>query len=209
MLAKVHQTLRSSVGEPLRRRPQHRHPLCRSPGRARRDALAFAPKARPVSGRISKQGRAKRIDIGFWFCENLWIWILWEGDIWKRIPVDEEVGPENLRAGSAEFSRPQAEPLVERFDIEPFSDFTTKWSNFRGLVLGCIDSYDSNQIVILQGFSRSTRFAILCTAQISKFEQKFIKLFSKFRLNFCKIASFQHFFIEFCTDSDENFSEFR
>ena len=79
----------------------------------------------------------------------------------------------------------------------------------RGLVLGCIDSYDSNQIVILQGFSRSTRFAILCTAQISKFQQKFVKLFSKFCLNFCKIASFQHFFIEFCTDSDENFSEFR
>ena len=98
--------------------------------------------------------------------------------------------------------------LVERFDIEPFSDFTTKWSNFRGLVLGCIDSYDSNQIVILQGFSRSTRFAILCTAQISKFQQKFVKLFSNFCLNLCKIASFQHFFIEFCTDSDENFSEF-
>ena len=99
--------------------------------------------------------------------------------------------------------------IGERFDIEPFSDFTTKWSNFRGLVLGCMDSYDSNQILILQGFSRSTRFAILCTAQISKFQQKFVKLFSKFCLNFCKIASFQHFFIEFCTDSDENFSEFR
>ena len=65
--------------------------------------------------------------------------------------------------------------LVERFDIEPFSDFTTKWSNFRGLVLGCMDSYDSNQILILQGFSRSTRFAILCTAQISKFQQKLAK----------------------------------
>ena len=110
-------------------------------------------------------------------------------------------------AGSA--TRSPAWALVERFDIEPFSDFTTKWSNFRGLVLGCIDSYDSNQILILQGFSRSTRFAILCTAQISKFQQKFVKLFSKFCLNFCKIASFQHFFIEFCTDSDENFSEFR
>ena len=67
-----------------------------------------------------------------------------------------------------------------RFDIEPLFDFTAKWSNFRGLVLGCIDSYDSNQIVILQGFSRSSRFAILCTAQISKFQQKFVKLFSNF-----------------------------
>ena len=73
--------------------------------------------------------------------------------------------------------------LVERFDIEPFSDFTTKRSNFGGLVLGCIDSHDSNQIVILQGFARSTRFAILCTAQISKFQQKFVKLFSKFCLH--------------------------
>ena len=87
--------------------------------------------------------------------------------------------------------------------------FTKKLSNFRGLVLGCIDSYDSNQIVILQGFSRSTRFAILCTAQISKFQQKFVKRFFKFCLNFGQFASFQHFFIEFCTDSDENFSEFR
>ena len=45
-------------------------------------------------------------------------------------------------------------------------------SNFGGLVLGCMDSYDSNQILILQHFSRSTRFAFLCTAQISKFQEK-------------------------------------
>ena len=67
-----------------------------------------------------------------------------------------------------------------------------KWmkspAKFERLVLGCMDSYDSNQIVILQDFSRSTRFAILCTAQISKFHQKFVKLFSNFCLNFCKIA---------------------
>ena len=46
-------------------------------------------------------------------------------------------------------------------------------------------------------------------AQISKFQPKFVKLFSKICLHSCKIASFQHFFIEFCTDSDEDFSEFR
>ena len=39
-------------------------------------------------------------------------------------------------------------------------------SNFEGLVLGCMDSYDSNQILILLDF---WRFAILCTAQIAKF----------------------------------------
>ena len=33
--------------------------------------------------------------------------------------------------------------LVERFDIEPFSDFTTKWSNFRGLVLGWINAFST------------------------------------------------------------------
>ena len=126
-----------------------------------------------------------------------------------RRPVERSMQLRTYPWSSSAAVRTRVKTLVERFDIEPFSDFTTKWSNFRGLVLGCIDSYDSNQILILQGFSRSTRFAILCTAQISKFQQKFVKLFSNFCLNFCKIASFQHFFIEFCTDSDENFSEFR
>ena len=30
--------------------------------------------------------------------------------------------------------------LVERFDIEPFPDFSAKWANFTGLVLFCIDA---------------------------------------------------------------------
>ena len=30
--------------------------------------------------------------------------------------------------------------LVERFDIEPYSDFSAKWPNFTGLVLLCIDA---------------------------------------------------------------------
>ena len=38
-------------------------------------------------------------------------------------------------------------------------------SNFEGLVLGCMDSYDSDQRLILQGFSRSTRFTNLCTLE--------------------------------------------
>ena len=32
-------------------------------------------------------------------------------------------------------------------------------SNFGGLVLGCMDSYDSNQILIFSDFSRSTRLS--------------------------------------------------
>ena len=42
-------------------------------------------------------------------------------------------------------------------------------SNFNRLVLGCIDSYDSEQRRIFQHFSRSTRFAFFCTAPNSKF----------------------------------------
>ena len=31
--------------------------------------------------------------------------------------------------------------LVKRFDIESYSDFSAKLSNFRGLVLGCINAW--------------------------------------------------------------------
>jgi len=40
----------------------------------------------------------------------------------------------------------------------------------RGLVLGCIDSYDSESRRIFSHFSRSTRFACLCTAPDSKYQ---------------------------------------
>ena len=55
-------------------------------------------------------------------------------------------------------------------------------SNFEGLVLGCMDSYDSNQIVILQHFSRSTRFSYFCTAQISKFQRKPVQIFAGMKI---------------------------
>ena len=51
-------------------------------------------------------------------------------------------------------------------------NFVRHLTNFRRSVLGCIDSYDSESRRIFQHFSRSTRFAFLCTAQISKFQQK-------------------------------------
>ena len=63
----------------------------------------------------------------------------------------------------------------ERLDIELFSDFLAIWSNIERLVLFCIEANFRNQILIGKHFSRSTRFAILCTAQISKFQQKSIK----------------------------------
>ena len=57
-------------------------------------------------------------------------------------------------------------------------------SNFERLVLGCIDSSDSDQILIFSGFSRSTRFAYFCTAQIAKFQQKTVQIFAGMKMKF-------------------------
>ena len=67
--------------------------------------------------------------------------------------------------------------LVEKFDTELFSDFSAKSSNFRRLVLSCINADFCVQILILQRFSRSTRLSNLCTARNSKYSQKFVKIF--------------------------------
>ena len=93
--------------------------------------------------------------------------------------------------------------LVERFDIESYSDFSAKSSNFRGLVLRCIKADFCDQILIFQHFARSRRYAILCTAQISKFQQKVGKNNSWFFEFFQMSAKNRHFFtrfIEFCID---------
>ena len=57
-------------------------------------------------------------------------------------------------------------------------------TNFRRLVLGCMDSYDSEQRRILQHFSRSARFAAFCTTLISKLFQNFTNLRQNF-VDFC------------------------
>ena len=49
-------------------------------------------------------------------------------------------------------------------------------TNFRRLVLGCMDSYDSEQRRILQHFSKSTRFASFCTGLISEILQICVKM---------------------------------
>ena len=61
--------------------------------------------------------------------------------------------------------------LVERFDIEPFSDFSAKWANFRGHVLFCIDAKFARKYWIFVGkfLTRSARFTCFCTAQTSIF----------------------------------------
>ena len=66
-----------------------------------------------------------------------------------------------------------------------------------------MDSYDSESRRIFQHFSRSTSFTILCTAQISKFQQKIVKFHeisfhSRFSMNlrFCEnFMKYSHFFI--------------
>ena len=63
--------------------------------------------------------------------------------------------------------------------------------NFERLVLGCMDSYDSEKRRIFQGsFSKSTRFAFFCTAQTSKFVDFliFVSKFLQILPNFCKIS---------------------
>ena len=92
--------------------------------------------------------------------------------------------------------------LVERFDTEFNPDFSAKSPNFRGLVLFCIEADFCTQIRILQHFSRTTRFAMLCTAPISKFEQNFVKLSRIFAQNSAKIRYFCNDFF-FPTDAIE------
>ena len=89
-------------------------------------------------------------------------------------------------------------------------------SNFERLVLGCMDSYDSDQRLILQGFSRSTRLAFLCTAQTSKISAKSVKLFGRNEMKFHEISFHSDFFAFFpvsfaifLPNFDEFFSEFR
>ena len=72
-------------------------------------------------------------------------------------------------------------------------------SNFERLVLGCIDSYDSDQRLILLDFSRSTRFAFLCTAQISKFQQKTAQIFAVMKMKFHFSFSFLDEICKFST----------
>ena len=70
-------------------------------------------------------------------------------------------------------ARELAERLLERAEGELRAERLLhlvelgKSANFRQLVLGCMDSYDSDQRRILLHFSRSTRFASFCTAAIS------------------------------------------
>ena len=78
------------------------------------------------------------------------------------------------RTSLVKFARsPRTEPpepkaaaaLVARFDIEPYSDFSSKWSNFTRLVLGCINADFYNQALK----STSNKFAWILTQRLPEF----------------------------------------
>ena len=79
-----------------------------------------------------------------------------------------------------------------------------------GSFFGCMDSYDSDQRLILQGFSISTRLAFLCTAQISKFQFKihpfFFAIFSNFFEIFTDVQRILPFFNSILMKFDRNFT---
>ena len=84
-------------------------------------------------------------------------------------------------------------------------------TNFRRLVLGCIDSYDSEKRRIFQDFSRSTRFLCLRTAKTSKFQIKIVKLFWRNEMKFhfipILVDEFWSFFREILMKIFQNFMD--
>ena len=84
-----------------------------------------------------------------------------------------------LAAGSGSAAR----ALVERFDIEPCSDFSSKWYQMIKLYRARSMLYRRQ---ILQEnirwklLTRSTRFTCFCTAQTSIFQKLFVKMFRIF-----------------------------
>ena len=71
-----------------------------------------------------------------------------------------------------------------------------------------MDSYDSEQWLILQGFSKSTRFAFFCTALIAEIQQIFVKFFGDFAENFaniCKNLNISAKFCKICVQKSANF----
>ena len=77
----------------------------------------------------------------------------------------------------------------------------------------CMDSYDSETGLIFQRFSRSTRFTILRTAQISKIQLKIVKLFAKLNIEYSIFINVWLFFDSkfgiFLSNFSEILSEFR
>ena len=80
-------------------------------------------------------------------------------------PDAGDVPIEDSPSGAARSARPSRLPPLDsaRVPLALSGDSAIWLSNFRRLVLGCIDSYDCEQRRIFLHFSRSTRFAFFCT----------------------------------------------
>ena len=90
----------------------------------------------------------------------------------RRLPESFKKIPRNPRC-----SDPPTQPCGDATALSKSNRWRLlKLNKIKWLVLGCMDSYDSNQILILQHFSRSTRFSYFCTAQISKFQRKPVQI---------------------------------
>ena len=71
-------------------------------------------------------------------------------------PDEDEETAQAAREAKAERER-RVLALVERFDIEPFSDFSAKSANFIGLVLFRTDAKFCKKIFVGKLLTRSTR----------------------------------------------------
>ena len=83
--------------------------------------------------------------------------------LFPKAAVSFEKG-EDGRERRAGVARALSGPAPRRLSTSLLS-----FANCRRLVLGCMDSYESEQRRIFLHFSRSTRFAFFCTAPISNF----------------------------------------
>ena len=82
-------------------------------------------------------------------------------------------------------------------------------ANFERLVLLCIDADFCNQILILQHFSRSTRFSYFCTAPNLKMQLNFVKHFRIFAVSISKFHLFFAFSVQKSLILMEKIPEFR
>ena len=112
----------------------------------------------------------------------------------------------------SKFSRHLFRTLLGAVDthVRPEGSVHGERANFGGLVLGCIDSYDSESRRIFSDFSRSTCtiFSPLRTALNPKFQQKTCQNFTEISLNFAKFrsnfAEFQRNFSEISSEFHQN-----
>ena len=127
-------------------------------------------------------------------------------DAKKKIGVDTAENEPSKMSKMTFYMARVVEPLAELVAGQPAAQqaaqpaarsWRSECDHFGGLVLGCIDSYDSESRRIFSDFSRSTRFSPLRTALNPKFQQKLAKLFSYFAEISQNFAIFRSNFAKF------------